>query len=361
MRFNVTALAPRGSSKRTGEQVMAGRLATALICGLLLAGVRPAAALVVAPFFAGHGTINATTQIFDYQANVGFEYLPGLTNLDIDVAHGMVDDGGLISRMTPGDWNVDMDVWAPLMTDMDIALGGEVTYGNPVPGVFAATWVNVESSRDNAVRNTFQIVFVGAPGFHTNTGIAIAPGSVIFAYGAPSDPHGTVNLSADTPAAIGILHSGLTTLAGLGVGDSLGVLTTADLATLRNSGDPFLFNQGPGGLEPPVAFNSVVELGPTSGVIAHPAGLSLAISPNPLHSVTTMSYSLARTGRVSLAVYDIVGRQVATLADGVEAAGSHQRIWDGRADGGSALPTGLYLVRLAGDGFAAARKVVVDR
>jgi hypothetical protein len=296
--------------------------------------------------------------VFDYQANMGFDYLPGLSRIYIDVAHGMVDDGGLISQMPPGNWGVDMDVWAPLLNQIDITQGGEVTYGNPVPGVFAATWVNVANAYDYSIRNTFQVVFVGTSGFHTNTGIEIAPGSVIFAYGSPTDPHGTVNLSADTPAAIGILNSSLVTLAGFGIGDANGVLTTADVAALRNSGDPFLFNRGPGGLEQPVAFNSVSELS-TAGVIEDPArGPSLAIWPNPLHGVTTIAYSVARAGHVHLAVYDIEGRQVANLMDGVEPAGLHQRRWDARASDGSRLSTGIYLVRLTGEGFVTTRRAV---
>ena len=146
--------------------------------------------------------------------------------------------------------------------------GEQITYGAPVPGVYAITWINVLNQDDLTSRNTFQVVFVGASGYQTNTGIAIAPGSVIFAYGDPSDPAGTVNLSAGSPAAIGIwdYRGTVTTLQSIGIGDADGLVTTADVAALRSSGDPFLmnFNSGTGHFEPPLPFASVPEPATTS-------------------------------------------------------------------------------------------------
>jgi hypothetical protein len=243
----------------------------ALLAAALLWRAAPASALAVNPFFSGHGTIDATSQIGDYRVyDAGLDSLFGQSQIDIDVAHGMVDNGGLISHVTPGDWSFDMSAWAPLMNNVDITRGGEVTYGFPSAGVFAVSWVNVANSDDPSLRNTFQVVFVGTSGFSTNSGIAVAPGSVIFAYGSPVDLRGTVNLSASSPAAIGILvPAGLTTLASLGIGDANGVLSPADVAALQNSGDPFLFNRGPYGLEPPVGFDSLV------GSLPEPAAAAL--------------------------------------------------------------------------------------
>jgi hypothetical protein len=237
-------------------------LAASVIAAGTWASAEPAAALVVSPFFAGHATIDSTTSTNDYSVYDGrLQSIFGQTSIDIDVAHGMVDDGGILGGpATPGDWGFDYDIWAPLTNNMNIALGGEVTYGFPATDVFAVTWVDVANAEGTTIRNTFQVVFIGTSGFHTNMGIAIAPGSVIFAYGAAGDPSGTVHLSASSPAAIGILlPAGLTTLASFGIGDANGVLTTADVAALQNSGDPFLFNKGPYGLESPVAFDSIQE------------------------------------------------------------------------------------------------------
>ena len=63
--------------------------------------------------------------------------------------------------------------------------------------------------------------------------------------------------------------------------------------------------------------------------------------PNPFRGTTTLSYALAKGGAVELAVYGVDGRKVATLASGVQEAGSYRLTWDG----GNARP-GLYYARL---------------
>ena len=58
---------------------------------------------------------------------------------------------------------------------------------------------------------------------------------------------------------------------------------------------------------------------------------------------------------VSLAVYDLLGRRVATLVDDVQTAGSHEVVFDA-----SRLPSGVYILRLtAGDQFATTKVSVV--
>jgi hypothetical protein len=234
-------------------------LAMALLISVAL--VSPASALVVDPFFAGSVTTTTSVCCVD----PGFTFEGYVSHFDIDAAHGIVDDGGvLLGSIVPGNWKAfDFDVWAPLWNNLNLAAGGEITYGNPAPGLFAVSFVNVVNSDDPAIINTYQVVFVGNSGFQTNTGLAISPGSVIFAYGSPSNPNGTVNLSSSTPAAIGLWSLAtntplLTTLLAHGIGNSNGIVTTADVAALQNSGDPFLFNWGSSGYEAPVAFTSLV-------------------------------------------------------------------------------------------------------
>jgi len=253
-------------------------LAAALLACVMLMQTRPATALVVDPFFAGSVTLDAqnfnavcagSLYCFSGTANVGFEYLPNQSSVYIDYTHGIITDGGISSggAVVPGYWGYDYDLWAPLYNNMDLFQGGQITWGNPAPGVFAVSFVNVVNKDDPTIRNTYQVILIGpSTTFQTNSGIAILPGSVIFAYGGPSNPNGTVNLSANSPAAIGVLVGGkLTTLNGMGIGNVNGVLnTTTDLAALRNSGDPFLFNFNPatGGFEQPVGFASIPELVP---------------------------------------------------------------------------------------------------
>jgi len=92
---------------------------------------------------------------------------------------------------------------------------------------------------------------------------------------------------------------------------------------------------------------TVVEDGWIAPVGTEPASmpaprLTLAApTPNPAPGVTMLRYTLPAAGPVRLTVYDALGREVARLADGTEAAGPHAVRFDG-----SALPAGVYVVRL---------------
>jgi hypothetical protein len=86
-----------------------------------------------------------------------------------------------------------------------------------------------------------------------------------------------------------------------------------------------------------------------------------AASPNPFSASTNLAYNLPAAGRSRIAVYDVVGRQVALLHDGAPGAGRHQVRWEGRDQQGRALPAGTYFIRLEFDGRSEARKVVLAR
>ncbi len=79
-------------------------------------------------------------------------------------------------------------------------------------------------------------------------------------------------------------------------------------------------------------------------------------SPNPFSAATTLRFTLARPGRARLSVYDVLGREVARLVDGVLAAGAHTAVFDG-----GALPSGAYVVRLRTGAAEAARRVTLVR
>ena len=82
----------------------------------------------------------------------------------------------------------------------------------------------------------------------------------------------------------------------------------------------------------------------------------IACYPNPFNSTTTIGYSLPSAGTVSLTVYDLSGREVARLVDGVKAAGTHEAMWV--ADG---VASGVYVVALDAGGMMMREKVVLVR
>lgn len=63
---------------------------------------------------------------------------------------------------------------------------------------------------------------------------------------------------------------------------------------------------------------------------------------------------------MTVEVFDVAGRRVATLARGAFKAGRHTLSWDGATDGGSA-GAGLYFVRARWEGFEAVRRIVRAR
>jgi hypothetical protein len=84
--------------------------------------------------------------------------------------------------------------------------------------------------------------------------------------------------------------------------------------------------------------------------------LRLDVYPNPARGPATVSLVLARPQRVEVALFDVLGRRVARLHDGPLAAGPHAlRLAT------AALPSGVYLLRLSGDGASVTRRIVVLR
>ena len=78
-----------------------------------------------------------------------------------------------------------------------------------------------------------------------------------------------------------------------------------------------------------------------------PGRMSLAPNrPNPFNPRTVIPFSLPRSGRVELAVYDVAGRLVRTLLHDDLPAGGHEAVWRGLDDRGRAVASGSYFARL---------------
>jgi flagellar hook assembly protein FlgD len=81
--------------------------------------------------------------------------------------------------------------------------------------------------------------------------------------------------------------------------------------------------------------------------------------PNPFNAGTLVHFSLPKEGEASLEVYNILGQKVATLSDGRLPAGDHEVQWSGMDDRGIALPSGLYMLRLASGDQVAHKKMII--
>jgi len=82
--------------------------------------------------------------------------------------------------------------------------------------------------------------------------------------------------------------------------------------------------------------------------------------PNPFNPSTTLRYSLATEGRVSLVVYNALGQPVRTLVDDNQPAGYYTVVWNGTDETGRAVASGMYLVRMvSGDVVQVHRMMLV--
>lgn len=80
--------------------------------------------------------------------------------------------------------------------------------------------------------------------------------------------------------------------------------------------------------------------------------------PNPFNPTTTITYVLAEKGPMTLTIYDVKGRLVRTLFNGIADAGEDHAVWNGKDNAGETVATGVYFYRLASKNFTATRKMV---
>jgi photosystem II stability/assembly factor-like uncharacterized protein len=111
--------------------------------------------------------------------------------------------------------------------------------------------------------------------------------------------------------------------------------------------------------------NTIVgRLDPITGIDDQPPVVSaseLYNEPNPFNPTTTIHFSLDHAQRVELVVYDVHGKYVATLFDGPRGAGEQRVRWNGRADDGRAVASGVYFCSLRTGAGLVTRKMVLLR
>ncbi|OGG55371.1 MAG: hypothetical protein A3F84_06175 [Candidatus Handelsmanbacteria bacterium RIFCSPLOWO2_12_FULL_64_10] len=81
--------------------------------------------------------------------------------------------------------------------------------------------------------------------------------------------------------------------------------------------------------------------------------------PNPFNPVSQINFGLPEDTRVRLVIYNLLGQQVRVLVDEQMEAGYHSVAWDGRAEGGRPVGSGVYFYRLEAPGFAETKRMVL--
>ncbi|NUM73873.1 T9SS type A sorting domain-containing protein [candidate division KSB1 bacterium] len=77
--------------------------------------------------------------------------------------------------------------------------------------------------------------------------------------------------------------------------------------------------------------------------------------PNPFNPSTTITFELPLTTRVTLSIFDVTGKRVATLVNGTMPAGKHSVVWDAAKK----MASGVYVAQLEGQGISARMKMTL--
>ncbi|MEM1272098.1 MAG: T9SS C-terminal target domain-containing protein, partial [Bacteroidota bacterium] len=75
--------------------------------------------------------------------------------------------------------------------------------------------------------------------------------------------------------------------------------------------------------------------------------------PSPFNPTTRIDFDLPETSRVSLRVFDILGREIAVLAEGEFPAGRFSTVWNA-----TGLPSSVHLYCIKAGSFSALRRLV---
>jgi hypothetical protein len=88
---------------------------------------------------------------------------------------------------------------------------------------------------------------------------------------------------------------------------------------------------------------------------------TISIAPNPCQGHAKVIFSMPVTGWVTVSVFDLLGRHIATLIDGPAEQGANSVTWNGLERSGRPVAAGVYLLRLESHGAQQTRKFVLAR
>ena len=81
--------------------------------------------------------------------------------------------------------------------------------------------------------------------------------------------------------------------------------------------------------------------------------------PNPFNPTTTIDYSIATAGDVSIIVYDMMGREVRSLVADFATPGSYSVVWDATNNEGLSVAAGMYVYKMTSSDFVEVNKMLL--
>lgn len=107
-----------------------------------------------------------------------------------------------------------------------------------------------------------------------------------------------------------------------------------------------------------VTFSPSALGGPSGSVI--PRGTELYDNhPNPFNNETMIRYYLPAVTYTTLKIYDLNGKLIRNLVNGIMESGMHTLRWDGRNNRGQLVPSGTYIYQLDNQGHTISKKLVL--
>lgn len=105
--------------------------------------------------------------------------------------------------------------------------------------------------------------------------------------------------------------------------------------------------------------SNLVGIGNNSNVV--PEGFKLEQNfPNPFNPSTSINYYVPELSKVTLTVYDALGKEINTLVNTNQLPGNYSINWNGKDSRGYNLPSGAYLYRLtAGENFTETKRMIM--
>jgi len=81
--------------------------------------------------------------------------------------------------------------------------------------------------------------------------------------------------------------------------------------------------------------------------------------PNPCNPTTVIKYSISKTSRVRLKIFDILGREVKTVIDRENEKGNYFVVWDGKDNSGSTVSSGIYVYTIITNEGVQSKKLIL--
>jgi hypothetical protein len=109
-------------------------------------------------------------------------------------------------------------------------------------------------------------------------------------------------------------------------------------------------------------FRLTLDLSKIVGVDETPVPTTYTLEqnfPNPFNPTTTVSYSVPKSGQVTVMVFDLLGNHVKTIVDEVQKPGSYKVVWNATNAQGALVPTGNYILKLVAGDFSQTRKMTL--